>query len=171
MEWFPKVREALGRKQLTEIGERMQKLRCLRTTPPRPALRVEEGGRRAAELIQPTVRGPTGCGQRLCFGFPSYCGGTAVSAAATVGNRADPRRGPMVVLRFVLKASVSSPDRSGWPDSVTHGRRTGLCAADHHRLGLRVPGRCGSGGVSAVRARRRSAAHLTRVRRVMCEAT
>jgi hypothetical protein len=34
-EWFPKVREALGRKQLTEIGERMQKLRA--SAPRHPA--------------------------------------------------------------------------------------------------------------------------------------
>ena len=34
-EWFPKVREALGRKQLTEIGERMQELRA--SAPRHPA--------------------------------------------------------------------------------------------------------------------------------------
>lgn len=34
-DWFPKVREALGRKQLTEIGERMQELR--KNAPRHPA--------------------------------------------------------------------------------------------------------------------------------------
>src|SRR5664279_681501 len=34
-DWFPKVREALGRKQLTEIGERMQELRA--SAPRHPA--------------------------------------------------------------------------------------------------------------------------------------
>ena len=34
-EWFPKVRAALGRKQLTQIGERMQELRP--TAPRHPA--------------------------------------------------------------------------------------------------------------------------------------
>jgi hemerythrin-like domain-containing protein len=34
-DWFPQVRQALGRKQLTEIGERMQELR--KTAPRSPA--------------------------------------------------------------------------------------------------------------------------------------
>ena len=45
-DWFPKVREGLGRKQLQELGERMIELRKKAPRLARAAQRAEEGHRR-----------------------------------------------------------------------------------------------------------------------------
>ena len=46
-EWFPKVRDGLGRKQLQEIGAEMMKLAGRRPAQTQPARRAQEGHRRA----------------------------------------------------------------------------------------------------------------------------
>ena len=59
-EWFPKVREGLGRKALQEIGAEMLEARKKAPTPPLAAQRPEEDHRRRHLLIHPI---PSRCGR------------------------------------------------------------------------------------------------------------
>ena len=61
-EWFPKVREGLGRKQLQELGAEMLEARKKAPTPPVAAERPEEDDRRSDRLTRPVARPPASLG-------------------------------------------------------------------------------------------------------------
>ena len=98
-EWFPKVREALGRKVLTEIGEAMAREPQDRPAAPLAAQRAEEDGRRRHLVTRsPLARlARGGRGGRSAGGFTTVCREAAGSDVAGELGHAGLQRGEVGV--------------------------------------------------------------------------